>query len=414
LAAFGVGPNAVDYTGDGNVKENPNSFTEIGNLLFVDTRQVGFSYGRLPQPEVSRARSEAYSYINFSIFADAGDILLTVLSFLKKNPEIQHNAVVIIAESYGGARAAMIANYLNRPSALSTAGGFVEDRTLAGALAAHFEAVMPQIPFAALSVNETKQQFGWQILLQPGLMLAPVEPYYHATCRRLAEGDEREAFCAVAAETHDLRARDVLDGVLAAGHAAVMDPTVFTRLFGVRPETIEGLAAQERFGAFRHATVSEQMLFPSWFEKMGVLPDHDTYHLPELRTGLTSFAFPTAEVNTEAFIESLAHLNVFISNAYYDGIIASDGIPEALVQANERMAHPMITSIYLDNAPREGIARPGWMKIVFEKSMRLGVLPERTVRMPQYKNAGHMITLTQSDALREDIHSFLMERGAYL
>ena len=413
LATFGMGASVVDLYGDGRAKPNPNSFTALGNLLFIDTRHVGFSYGLLDDPRDATLREAAYDFVNFSIFTDAGDILLVVLSVLEKHPSLRDNPIVIVAESYGGARAAMIAEYLSRPAMLIDTGGRVADETLAAALKEHFSRVVPETPFPLLTVEETKKQFGWQVLLQPGYNLAPVEIYYRATCSGIGDDDPRAALCAVDPDAHDLRDPDGLNRTLNAGFESVMDPTRFEALFGMPPWNVDGMPARDRFGAFRYADITDSSNFPEWFEQMGDLPAFDTYHLPRLDTGLTSFAFPTAEVATEPFLRSLAALDIFISNAYYDGVIASDRIPDAIRIANERMAVPMLDAVDFDIAPRVGVERPGWLNLVFNDAMGLGDGAARTVRMPLYRNSGHMITLSEPAALREDVRLFLEERGAY-
>ena len=412
LAAFGMGKHWIDYYGDGGIHENPANFAEIGNLLFIDTRHVGFSYGILDTPESERARSDAYNFINFGIYTAAADILLVVLDLLGRVPEIAHNPVVFVGESFGGARAAMIAALLMRPSALMGDGPLV-DPTLGAALRTHFNALSPGVPFDALTVNDTKRQFGWHVLLQPGYMLAPVDAYFHTTCLHLDASDPRNPLCVENPVELDLRHPGGVNGVLMAGHDAVLTPDGFERLFGVPPQSVVGLAAKDRLGAFRYASITDSTLFELWYSLMGTLASYDTYYLPRLDTGLDAVGFSVATTATVPFMESLAHLHVFISNAFYDGIIAADRIPGGLMQASRDMASPLIASARLENEVREGATRPGWLDIEFTDAMGLGSDNKRTVRMPFYEDSGHMITLTQAGALRDDIQQFLASRGAY-
>ncbi len=414
LLTFGLAPYHLDFFGDEKLKKNPYSFSAIGHLLFIDTRQVGFSYDVVAQPQVPSNRKETFNYYNFSIFTDAGDILLTLLRVMDREPLLRHAKVVILAESYGGARAAMIHSYLSRPAAVEILDNQVFDPVLAAALADHFSLTMPDTRFEDLTVRETAVQFGWQVLLQPGFMVAPVKVYIHTLCGDMAQRDPRAAGCLVNDRAMDLRFPDVgLDALFDAALGVLLSPSGFETLLGISPTQVAGLPASERQGAFRQIIIDDRDRYSEWLAVLGPLPDHDFYHLPRLNTGLVTAAFPTDEVNTSPFIHSLAHIDTFISNAFFDAVVESERIGDALLQASNAMDEPLISSVSIETEGDASVERPGWMQITFTEAMALGGDRHRTIRMPLYEYAGHMIPLTQAGELRDDVRAFLEERGAY-
>ncbi len=106
LATWGTGPFTMSESGE--VGANPADFSALGSLLYIDTKQAGFSFDELPDPSDEAQRSATFSFLNFCLHADAADILLTVLAVLSDHPELADNPLVMVGESYGGARSAMV------------------------------------------------------------------------------------------------------------------------------------------------------------------------------------------------------------------------------------------------------------------------------------------------------------------
>ena len=97
------------------VVDNPDSWTALGNLLYIDARQTGFSYSQLEDPSSNLARAEAFSLRNFNPMLDGADVVRVILRFLAAHPQLRHNPVVLVGESYGGTRATVVLNLLLLP-----------------------------------------------------------------------------------------------------------------------------------------------------------------------------------------------------------------------------------------------------------------------------------------------------------
>ena len=99
------------FAGEG-VADNKWNWNKIGNLLYIDARQTGFSYGIVEDPTNRNARSSYFSTDNFNVFADAADFIRVILRFLDNHPKIKSNPVVFAGESYGGTRTTAVINVL--------------------------------------------------------------------------------------------------------------------------------------------------------------------------------------------------------------------------------------------------------------------------------------------------------------
>jgi hypothetical protein len=62
--------------------------------------------------------------------------------------------------------------------------------------------------------------------------------------------------------------------------------------------------------------------------------------------------------------------------------------------------------VTLDDAPRPGVERPGWIHLAYETG------EEADIRFPPYE-AGHAVAMTQAHALSQDVEAWLHEVGAF-
>jgi hypothetical protein len=92
---------------------------------------------------------------------------------------------------------------------------------------------------------------------------------------------------------------------------------------------------------------------------------------------------------------------LFITNARYDRVIHTPGIPVLL--------HDGGLPTEVDREPRSGVDRPGWFRVELPAT---GTDSERTVevRLPAYDDAGHMVTVRQGADLADDVAQWLAER----
>src|SRR6185436_13524340 len=179
----------------------------------------------------------------------------------------RNNRVVLVGESYGGSRAALMSALLFSPQSL--AGGVPDplvpytDPALAAELVAHFALVFPNVGLDHLDASVVSRQFGAQVLIQPGFGLISSkirDPFAAlADCSagspmsRVAEA--RGASCPLPQGQYDF---DLLeqpygfsDAAFSAAVASMLEPAGFERRFLVSPLAVAGLPSEQRSGAFR-------------------------------------------------------------------------------------------------------------------------------------------------------------------
>ncbi|HNW15762.1 MAG TPA: hypothetical protein PKM15_03585, partial [bacterium] len=76
---------------ESDVVENEFNWNQIGNLLYIDARMTGFSYGMTGNPSSQNERSSYFRTNNFNVFIDAADFIRVILRFLARHPDIQQN-----------------------------------------------------------------------------------------------------------------------------------------------------------------------------------------------------------------------------------------------------------------------------------------------------------------------------------
>lgn len=148
---------------------NPDSWTSMGNLLYIDPAQTGFSYSidpAAPNDLWERVR-EYIARGNFNPFIDADQVLRAVLQFMDEHPDIADNPVILVGESYGGTRVSTMLNMLLFSQRYDANGpSFFRDPGLTSAIARHFTAIGVR---ETLTPTVVARQFGRQVLIQPQL-----------------------------------------------------------------------------------------------------------------------------------------------------------------------------------------------------------------------------------------------------
>jgi hypothetical protein len=179
--------NTAPYTLDRNriatnctYAVNPYSWTTMGNLLYIDAPNAGFSYmmprtDRFDEMNTSWLGEDYTIYLyhfltgdNFHPFIDAAQVLRTVLVFLSENPEIQKNEVIFVGESYSGVRVTTMLNLILYHKGYADGTYVYQDKSLVAAVTNHFKTVFEhEPPFAP---EEVAKQFSKQILIQPQIL----------------------------------------------------------------------------------------------------------------------------------------------------------------------------------------------------------------------------------------------------
>jgi len=148
---------------------NPVSWTRLGNLLHVDSRQAGFSYNLMTSPQDWEERFKEFNAQNFNIFIDAADFIRVLLRFLSDHPEIQKNPVIITGESYGGIRSNIMLHILLNYKDYANGKEIYQDYDLVDKIQAHYDTVFPEYTNQTVPPEVITTQFNHQILIQPAV-----------------------------------------------------------------------------------------------------------------------------------------------------------------------------------------------------------------------------------------------------
>ncbi len=158
---------------------NENSWTELGNLLYIDAPNTGFSYMLYKTDPEKGNDWEIYKYFhtlkpfvygdNYNSFIDADQVLRCLFKFLDNHEDIAKNEIILVGESYSGVRVTTMLNLLLRYKKYSEGTDLVyKDPDFSKVVEAHFQkALKKDGPY---SVADITKQFKRQILIQPQIV----------------------------------------------------------------------------------------------------------------------------------------------------------------------------------------------------------------------------------------------------
>lgn len=440
LRAHGTGPMQVNLE-TGEVERNPHSWSQLGNLLYVDARQVGFSYSEVPA---------TFTDSSFNPFVDAADFARVLLAVYATHPALADNPVVVVAESYGGLRAQHLLNLLRNPFDLTSGvDGKYIDHDLAVEVGEHQRTTNIRRQSAGLSAWNAGEQFGWQILIEPSLVLSM--PYRRLELEHLGPEVEPNASSLYANKTR-LRELGIawpgLGGAFQANLtlaqeadqttktlAALLSPSGFEHLIGVRPESIAGMGADARNGAARHsdcgcsyregAAETCGRPQPAWTDTLGDLGPCDNYftlHSSDAGRRIEALAIANRWLPGALFLKNLRGVHTFITRALLDATIVSDAIPPILghfiPSRDERNPYAVsgssvaLAAVELDLSTEQGLARPGHIDVTYLPESKGASAPTRRIRFPTYENAGHTVAASSPRELFDDVRAFLCTSAA--
>jgi len=387
LFSFNTAPYTLDPTriGSGQLVSNPSSWAQFANLLHIDAPGTGFSY-----PMSLDGGSQPS--VGIDLDRDAASVLRVLVRFLDRHPSLQGNPVILVGESYGGTRAALMLDHLFNYPLLTTTSAAYQDSALYNDLMAHFRQVFPQDNPATLSAAKIASQFGHQVLIQPVVagsaqwdLNAP-----DASVCPLAQYDNYQ--CDQPSGWFDQNA------LLAVTHLTTL--TTLHQALGVDPTTIAWMHASARTRAYGRSN-GTIVSTPEMTTTFGTLGTDDNYFVILNQSVLSGYGtgsrWWTDSTLGVSFLNDLVYVNTFITNANYDMVVWTPAIAPALGSYAS-----LVSTSVLDSASRSGVDRPGWIEVNFVH----GVIPEptsREIRLPKYPTAGHTVTARAPDQLLADV-----------
>jgi hypothetical protein len=380
---------AAPYLAGAPPVANPARWTTFANVLVLDERQSGFSYGLGGDPSGAAATTSC----TFSPIDDAADAVRSLLQFLDGHPALTAAPVVFVGQSYGGARATLALDLLLRyPTEASRA-----DPALGAAIQAHYDAAFPDRGGAVVGAQAAIAQFGHVVLLQP-LVLGSLQ---YAAQSRLMPDDPYVGSPPAGRDPYDVRQpAGWTTGLEENAAMQIADPSGGPSLLGVAPASIPRLGPASRAGAFRVATPlspGATAIDGALGSALGPLGSDDAYFVyPATACPVGSLFQEIGSANE--FAENLGDgVRSFVSDARYDAVIYSPAIPATLELGG---------MVVVDDAPRAGVARPGWFTVTLDGAGARSI----EVRFPLYDSAGHFVSVGQPQDLRDDVAAWFAEQ----
>jgi hypothetical protein len=383
VRAFGTGPRTVADGGD--VVDNPASLTKIGNLLYIEPRQSGFSYDLVDgSPDVLEVCGAGV----FNEYVDASDVLYGVLEVLDAHPGLRGD-VVWVGESYAGVRIQWIASYVRGAWSLS---GY-EDAALAERLA---------------ETHHAGSLVGGQVLLQPWLLGATHAAAIRGVCAdpdmvsavsaEVGEACPSADACQCAyAHSRSLYNYAYTDARqterVYEGNRAQVTLDRARLLFGIDVTALPELSSKERGKGFK-CSAPDASLPPEdeLVAALGALPEGQAYFVPynPLQPGKEvephSPDWREQDLIGAAFVDNLRDVPTFVTDGPFDLVVPTRALGPglaALVGADRVDAtDPSRIVVGVDDVPR-------------------------TVEVHGYPSAGHMITMLEAPAWSADVAAFV-------
>lgn len=433
LHAFGTGPMTVPVAPPrATAVPNPDSFDQLGSLLYIDARNTGFSHLVTDDPSQDAQRLAGVTHASQNPWLDAADFARVILRVLEQNPALRNNRVVLVGESYGATRAALLSSLLFAPQRLESAAPdelvpYV-DPALSAELQAHYAAVFPEVAFADLTPEVISQQFGAQVLVQPAFGMAASEPYIpdavYTDCTPGAPMTRAAELlgtsCPPPFGSFDVNHPAMPDGfmaqVLEAGMQSMLYPAGFELRFQVHPSEVMGLAAAQRPGAFRFGQLSRAqsralLESPEWNAQLGELPEWDRYFLQTFpESGGFNGDLELLRVGFRLFLRQLPWIKTLITDGFFDLDVPSRDLLRVL---EEWRGQGLDLSASYDGAVRSTELRPGWLQFEYGPGIEVPDARRRPlVRMPLYLNSAHMITVNEGAELMHDVRDFFFSTPA--
>ncbi len=446
--------NTSKKTGDqafanDKVIDNSYSWTKMGNLLYIDARETGFSYDIMDNiNDVSNGykRNDEFTTKNFNTFFDGADFIRVILHLFKQIPQIAKNPVFLTGESYGGTRSDAILNMLLFIKEYKNGTRHYYDEQLFDEIEAHFKKIYGQN--VDLTPSLIAKQFSRQILIQP---LVAGENQFKMEGEILERaGSPMFVLAQNAGKTFTpcgnrcdsyRNALNFVDGSLQkdvycfekprhwlfdysdVGEAKLTQYNTFEQLIKYKPSKLSFLYAKNRKGAFRFGSKIENFyLFNTDFTlpksvsflqnlKLEYLETHpllngnlesffgsleiwDTYFLG-INSAIASPFYsnnvhPYASFWGDIFLENIKYTKTFITHAGTDIVVYTQAIPEVLEK------------YYADTVKKVQINSDNFI-VNYNDGTKVDV------KFPYYEHSGHSVSLFYPEKLFNDVKKWIEE-----
>jgi hypothetical protein len=386
LFSFNTGPWTLDpaATGSAQIVANPNNWAQFANLLHIDASGTGFSYP-------IALDGGAQPSVGIDLDRDAAAVLRVVIRFLDRHIPLQSNPVILVGESYGGTRAALMLNHIFNYQLLTIAIAAYQDAALYQDLLRHFAAVFPQQDSRKLTPQQIAVQFGTQVLIEPVVAgqnqwslnnpdtSVCVPNYDYIQCDEPAGWNDQVV-------------------QVACDHLTTI--ATLRQALGVDPTTIDWLHASARTRAYGRGTGSI-VAAPEMTATFGALGADDSYFM--IRNSVAGYKYSsdsrwwTDSAIGVSFLDDVVYVKTFITTAKFDMDVWAPAIPAALGEYPS-----LVSSSVYDSAARTGIARAGWIELDYLPSVASNPTT-REIRFPYYATAGHAVTMRAPGELLADV-----------
>lgn len=437
--------NTSKMTGDqafavDDIVENSFNWNQMGNLLYIDARMTGFSYGMTDNPSNAYERNSYFDSRNFNVYVDAADFIRVILGFLERHPDILANKVILVGESYGGTRATAMLNILLNVRDYAAGNRNFNDPNLFATIDNHFRKVYPEMS-ADPHKEVIKQQFGTQILIQPlvlggkqfdesgRLLEIPGSPVYsvetetgvnYSPCGYPGCEPHNNVLQYLQKANRDMYAYrkpyNWLFDYTDVGAQKMVQMALWEKLINNDPREIDWLYAANRTKAFRYSggylkdTISDLSRIPASIRTeieynrsnikpmlagdlettFGTLASYDDYFI-DLHQDVTNLFYyasttPYSDINGDMFVENIRDVKTFITQAEEDMIIYAPGIPAAL-----KLTDGVSDVVFSENS----------ISVTFDDST------EAEIMFPFYPESSHSVSVNQPEMFFNDVNEWL-------
>lgn len=461
--------NSIESGGGEEFIENPVPWTRLGNLIYIDARQTGFSYNTMDMVNDIERRFREFNAQNYNPFFDAADFIRVVLRFLARHPEIQKNKVIIVGESYGGTRAITMLHILLNYAEYGNSNEIYQDSALTEEIQTHYNTVFPTYNNQLVPPGIISGQFGHQILIQPTITMTyqqlieyemvnqpgplidelvkltgiPYDPAVHGNIYNYVTNVvKRDIYMYT-------KPKDWLMGFFNNAGRLLQKTNNLARVTGTDITAIPELYAASRIRAYRlidpnysldmqleNLPMLVDLLFfqPARLQAdsirqdqgdlgavFGILQSWDRYFMGSnyhvnyaffyynvaIARGYYDVLFTSSRFG-RMFLKNVAHVHTFITNAAYDLMIYTKALPRALGLHSDIL----VSSRHQEQEPA-GEPRPGLIILDYHSTAfpDISALDTRSIRFPFYESSGHAVSLIQPVDFFNDVSTWLTRKG---